>query len=268
MQALSDSINLQACERVRGVISHHRPVEDRGHGIDVCPGPLLTGTNVKLDGSVTRGEDGKRVMHRVANRQPRRSEIQQYRAVVGAQKYVARFDVTVQEAGPVDLLKPAQQWPDHGLQVILVGLRVLAQEAAQRAALFIAHHHVGGAIRLEITCHPDDIRVREACKRSRFRKKLVEAALVGECGVGIDRHHAAVERPQREVHGQVFLDRDTLVQNGIAREIGHAETPRAQNRFDPEFEQHGLEWKAMLLDVLLGDRLGHSTNSLTSDAKR
>jgi hypothetical protein len=91
------------------------------------------------------------------------------------------------------------------------------------------HHHVAGAVGLEVAVDANNVRMAESRQRARFLDEGVKPPLIIKLVVRRYRNDAAVERTHRKITRQVFLDRDVFLEIGIPCEIGHAEAADAQH---------------------------------------
>ena len=107
-----------------------------------------------------------------------------------------------------------------------------SSSAASVDALLEAHHHVRGVVELEHRVHADDAGVVEPRERARFLDEALEPPAVSVPEPFGARPDRRVGHARGELDGQVFLDRDALVEIGVAREIGDAESALAQDPLD------------------------------------
>ena len=140
--------------------------------------------------------------------------------------------------------RPSSSGPSQCLQLRFRRLRVELQHGLQRVALLVVHDHVGGGVGLEIAQHAHDVRMAELAQRARLEQEALEAPPVARLVLRRLRDHFAVGRAHGELARQVFLDRDVLVEVGVARAVGDAEAARAQHLLDAVFVQHRLHLRA------------------------
>jgi hypothetical protein len=114
----------------------------------------------------------------------------------------------VQEPFLVHGLQTLEQRPEHRGEPCLVGREPAPKERVERLALLVVHHHVAGTVRLEGAVHAHDVGMAELLEPARLLEEALEPPLVVVPVPGGERRDAAVERTQRKLHGQVFLDRD------------------------------------------------------------
>ena len=74
--------------------------------------------------------------------------------------------------------QPVEQWSRKAAQLRFRQPRVDDQQVLERLAALVVHHHVRGAIRLEIADHAHDVRVAELGERARFLQEAVKPPLV------------------------------------------------------------------------------------------
>ena len=144
----------------------------------------------------------------------------------------------MQKSRHVHRVQAVEQRQQDAQQEFLIGLGNALQHLAQRHARLVIHHHVGGAVGLEITADGDDVRVAELGEQARFLQKAVQAPLVVVLGTGADGDDTAIQRAHRELYRQVLLDCYLEFEVGVVGEVGHAETARPEYRFQPVLEQH------------------------------
>ena len=115
------------------------------------------------------------------------------------------------------------------------------QHLAERLALHIVHHDVGGAIGFEKVPHPHHTGVVDFAQNLGFIKKALQpprvagilAGLGGRqatLGVGQDIHIVAI--PVRPLDRKVFLDGRPGLQRLVNSLVGDPEAARAEHRFN------------------------------------
>ena len=114
----------------------------------------------------------------------------------------------------------------HDLHGLLPGeLSLFLHRRRQSFALEVFHDDVGGVVFVEAVENLHDARDRaEPGKAAGFVQEAVHALLIFFGVVGaVDFDGVAAERSGREVGGQILLDGDLLLQQGVPRRVGHAE---------------------------------------------
>ena len=170
-------------------------------------------------------------------RLPRRAEVEQHRAAVGAQVDVGRLDVEVQQLVRVHLAQPVQQMhehvPDEPLgHLVLAHLDLLLQ----RAAALVAHDHVHRFVGAEEVQHAHDVRVIDLRERAAFLEEALHAVPERRHVLGRRRAHDVAVGAQHERRRQVFLDRDRHA-GFVERAVDDRETAAADLPVDPVVQQ-------------------------------
>src|ERR1043166_7644222 len=180
---------------------------------DIKPGNIYIrydGSPVLLDfGSARQSSDGDALTAIVT---PGYAPFEQDRAAVVADVDVARLDVAVQVARVVDHLQPLEERAGDRHDLRLRQRPARLDPVGQGVALDVLHDHVRAALGLEEAHHPDDVRMAERGDGARF---VEEAALAPHEILGDRRgvrRDGVIGVPDRDVGGQVFLDRHPQVE--------------------------------------------------------
>ena len=215
-------------------------VEHPGERVDVGPRALVALARILFGRAVAVAEDdGQRV---AGARRSRGAEIDQYRTVVlPPQHDVGRLDVAVQEAGGMDRFHAGQQGHhqrEHGR--LVPARRPVGQRRLQALPLFVFHHHVAGAVVLEVAKHPHDVRVAEARQGLRLAHEAVLAPRIfGLRFFRIQRHGACEGIAHRHAGGEELLDRHLEIQVAVRRQVGDAEASHAEHGLESVLLQQG-----------------------------
>ena len=98
------------------------PIERAAQRIEVGPRPLQAAVGrILLVRRVAGLDDARERPAHLGNRPPRRAEIQQHRAAVGAHDDVVGRDVAMQEVGRVHHFQRVEQRRDDRIQLVLRG---------------------------------------------------------------------------------------------------------------------------------------------------
>ena len=115
------------------------------------------------------------------------------------------------------------------------------------------HHHVGGAVSLEVIVHVDDARnILEVRQDLGLFQKVVTTPLKLLDALGRGRQHHRLALADGQTVGQIFLDGDPAAEI-VGREIGGAEAAPAKHGADGEaldaraFGQHAMPRLALRL---------------------
>ena len=163
---------------------------------------------------------------------PRRAEIEQHGAAVGAHDDVVGGDVAMQGLR-VHHLQRVEERGDDAVELLLRGRPAEALEPGLEALpLLEAHHHVGGRVGLEHARDAHDARMLEARERARFLQEVgaapFERLLVA---LGL-RPHAHARVAVAELVGVIFLEGDGRAELDVLGLIGDAEAARADHPLD------------------------------------
>lgn len=155
------------------------------------------------------------------------------------------LNIAVQETARVDHGEPVEQRPGELLQSRFRRPRRVLQHGLQRLAALVIHHHVGGAVRLEVAQHAHDVRMLEPGERARLLQEALESPAVVGFALGAEWHHRACRSAtlyaRRELAGQVLLDRDRLLKVRIPSEVSDAEAADAEHLVEPVLVQRRLQ---------------------------
>ena len=206
-------------------------VERATQRVDIRPGTLQAVVGGVLLVRRVAGLDdaGERAAH-LGDGPPRRTEIEQHRAAVGAHDDVVGRDVAMQEVLRVHHLQRVEQGGDDPVELILRGRPAeVAQPGLEALALLEAHDHVGGGVGLERARDAHDARMLEARQRTRLLQEVgtapVEGLLVAADFGFTLRFGVAIA----EVEGIVFLHGDRRAEGDVLGLVGDAEATRADH---------------------------------------
>ncbi len=137
------------------------------------------------------------------------------------------------ESRIVHLAQAVEHGQEDIQQLFLFQCAPLFQDGVQAFPLLVAHDHIRGIVELEHRVNPYDIGMVELRQSARFADEPFQSPpeIVG-LGAATGRHGRVVYAGGKP-EGQVLLDRDRLVQIGVMREIGNAETALPENAIDP-----------------------------------
>ncbi len=244
-QRVRDGVDLHAGERVGRVLAGHRVEEDAAERVDVRPRPLLGLRRVLLEGGVPgRDEGGQRALG-AADRVAGGAEVDEDGLAVGPHEDVVGLDVAVQETRRVDLADAVEEQGEQRLDRLLRREGVLLQPGLERLAVLVVHHHVAGAVGLEVAVDPDDVGMAEAGQRARLLEEAVQARLVVLGALRVGQRDGAVVHARHVARGEVLLDRHVLLEVRVAREVGDAEPADAQDGHELVLHEHGVQGKGV-----------------------
>ena len=242
----SSLLTMETLENLGRLFASDALVEHDAKRINVGPRPLRVGFHILFDRRVGRGVEGHRGTRRLCRLETRRTKVDQHRPAIGIDQDVGRLDVAVKNADTVGAVEPLGDRPDHVEQAALVKAGALLQQARERIAVLEIHHHVGGAVHLEQAAHVDDVGVarrgRQVPQQLGFFDELLEAQRVDFLGIGIDRDDGIFSVAFADRTGEIFLDRDQLVEINPASAIDDPESADTQHIFESPLAKDG-SWR-------------------------
>ena len=173
----------RARRRRRRRRAEQQVVDHRAERVEVGPRPLaqLRHLGVLLDRRVARLEDRGERLGAVADDAARRAEVEQHRRAVGRQQDVVGRDVAVVDALAVQQLERRRGSASTTLRIQASsgGCAIAPARVAQRDALQVRHHHVGGGVVFPEAVDLDQRRMVEAGQQPRLVDERAQADRVG-----------------------------------------------------------------------------------------
>ena len=237
--------------------AEQQKVHDGAQRVEIGPRALahLRHFGVLLDRRVAGFQDRGERLRAVADDMARGAEVEQDRLAHRRQQDVVGRDVAVVHAFVVQQLQRVEHRVDHPENPGFVGrVRHGLARVAQRDALQVGHHHVGGGV---VFPEPVDLhqrRVVEAGQQTRFVDERTQPDRVGlgERGRAHRDHRPHTARGERRRH--VFLQRDLALQRVVLGEVDDAEAAHPEHPQDLELAEACAGWQRIVFGHRDGGR--------------
>ena len=233
---------------VRRRLSREHEQQGGGQGVDIALRRELAQAGILFERRIALGAaygvDG-RGGHARGVVMLGQTEVDEHRAhtrvAVGAQHYVGGLDVEVGYAVGMEVFGGMQYGLHDGERLSFVEGAVLSDIGGEGRAFEILHHIVGGAVGLEDFAHLHDVPVGRGggnfAQTPGLGNEILEGGFDSLAVVGMTIDHA-VGLSEAQLFGKVLLDgemglyRDAVDRKRGGRQIGDAETTRAEHPLD------------------------------------